>query len=78
MRNLFRTFLNRNGSISIGRTTFVILLFISIANFWAMGLDIPPNLYMTLATVLVYELGKKGRDTYETVKNKTKEEGNES
>lgn len=43
-----------------------------------MGLDIPPNLYMTLATVLVYELGKKGRDTYETVKNKTKEEGNES
>lgn len=63
-----KTLKNKNGSISLGRSTFVLLMIISTVKFWWAGVDIPPNLYMTLATVLVYELGKKGRDTYESIK----------
>lgn len=64
-----KTLKNKNGSISLGRSTFVLLMITSIVKYWWVGTDIPPNLYMTLATVLVYELGKKGRDTYEAIKS---------
>lgn len=67
-----KTFLNKDGTLSIGRTTFALLM-CTCFNFWWDGVDIPPNLYMCFATVLVYELGKKGRDTYETVKMKGNE-----
>jgi hypothetical protein len=61
MTNLIK---DSDNKVSIGRLTLGLLMTLAIAKFWYFGLEIPDTMASTLAALLLYELGKKGRDAY--------------
>ena len=53
-----------DGEVSLSRSFLIMLLLLAIIKFWYLGIDIPGTMETILMSLLAYELGKKGRDTY--------------